>query len=487
MKSQVKTKSQKVIFECTDCGVTTPKWTGKCGACGEWNTLVEAPEIPSAQRSKSGQALVSPPVSLVEALADPAIVLPTGLSELDRVLSGGLVRGSVTLLGGEPGIGKSTLILQLCGAIAAAGGKCLIATGEESVDQVARRAQRLRVQSDSVMLMAASDVDAIIAELATQRPALVIIDSIQTMALSGVSSAAGSVTQVRESAAALTAYAKEHHIAMVLVGHVTKEGALAGPRVLEHLVDTVIEFEGDRHHNLRFLRAVKHRFGATDEVGVFDMTIDGLQSVADASGLFLDDRQSDATGSVVVPILNGRRSMLVEVQALVAESDVGRRVTQGFDNSRLALVAAAMSKHLDSSLGRNDVYASIVGGLRTTDPATELGLALSLWSSEKSVAIPHEVVAVGEVGLGGEIRKVPQLEKRLREAARLGFTVALIPRQDVDEPEGLTVIRVPTLSEATNVCRKLGRQVQSLGDPKKAEGRRGKKTKADANTRPARA
>lgn len=389
------------------------------------------------------------PVSLEVALSDPEVRFSTGIEEVDRVLGGGLVGGSVTLLGGEPGIGKSTLVLQLCNAIATSGGTCLVATGEESVQQVAQRAERLGVTDSRVSLLATTQVEAVLGRLAEDHPRLLIVDSIQTMSLSSVSSAAGSVTQVRESASVLVTAAKQAGVALIMIGHVTKDGGLAGPRVLEHLVDTVVEFEGDRHHQLRFLRVVKHRFGATDELGVFEMTAEGLQAVPNASGLFLEDRAEATEGSVVVPILNGRRSMLVELQALVVESQVGRRVAQGMESGRLALVLAALQKHAGLNAGFCDVYATIVGGLRVVDPAVDLALALALASSMGSTKVPATTLAIGEVGLSGEIRRVPQLDKRLSEAARLGFTRAIVPKGATSDV--LELVPVSHLREAVRV------------------------------------
>lgn len=393
----------------------------------------------------------SSPVSLYTAAQDPTVLLATGLPELDRVLGGGLVRGSVTLLGGEPGIGKSTIVLQLCASIARAGGTCLIVTGEESVDQVGRRALRLDANVDGVMVHADNDVESILATLDQVRPRLVVIDSIQTMSVAGAGSAAGTVTQVRESAQAFTMFAKQNNVATVIVGHVTKEGSLAGPRVLEHLVDTVLEFEGDRHHGLRFLRAVKHRFGSTDEVGVLEMTEGGLASVPDASGLFLDDRREGVPGSVVAPVIQGRRPMLVEIQALTYKSDVPRKVAQGLDSNRLAVVLAVLGSHCEINLGGHEVYASVVGGVRVDEPGTDLGLALAVWSAVTKKAIPQDVIAAGEIGLGGEVRKVAHLNRRLNEAARLGFKRAIVPAGSPDAPGELKLLQVATVADALSV------------------------------------
>lgn len=407
---------------------------------------LEAPQLRTTATA-SFVGISAAPVSLASIDQEPAVLLPTGVDEFDRVLSGGLARGSVTLLGGEPGIGKSTLVLQICEAVARQGGRCLVATGEESVEQVAQRARRLNLQADAVQLMATGDVDTLLAAAETLKPKLLIVDSVQTMRLERVNSAAGSVTQVRECAAALTEYAKARNVATVLVGHVTKDGTLAGPRVLEHIVDTVIEFEGERHQSLRFLRAQKHRFGATDEVGVLDMTATGLVSIADASGIFLEDRKSNVAGSAIVPVLNGRRSMLVEVQSLVVGEGMGRRVSQGLDNNRLMMTLATLTKHKGLKVSNADVYATVLGGLRVSDPAIDLGLIASLYSSHKGIPIPDDIVVMGEVGLAGEIRKVGQMKKRLTEAARLGFSRAIVPSNAQDIPHGIEVIRASTIDD----------------------------------------
>lgn len=388
------------------------------------------------------------PVSLAQASADPKVTLSTGVAELDRVLGGGLTRGSVSLLGGEPGIGKSTLILQLCAGIANQRGKCLIVTGEESVDQVGRRAERLGANLANVMLVAESQVEVAVAAMEEVKPSLVVIDSIQTMVAGNASASAGTVTQVRESAAAFTAYAKENNVAMILIGHVTKEGSLAGPRVLEHMVDTVIEFEGDRHSTLRFLRTVKHRFGATDEVGVLEMTSDGLKSVPDASAFFLDDRQAGVAGSAVVPVLHGKRPMLLEVQALTVFNEQPRRYAQGLDTNRLAVIIAVLQKHAELPIAKHDVYASVIGGLRVDDPGTDLAVALAVHSTHSGFILPADVVAVGELGLSGEVRKATHIQKRLMEAKRMGFNKAIVPEKTADGPAGMELIKAKTILDA---------------------------------------
>lgn len=403
----------------------------------------------STKASPLRPSRIATAVSLASAAADPKVSLPTGLDELDRVLGGGLVRGSVSLLGGEPGIGKSTLILQLCAAVAKKKGRCLIVTGEESVDQVGRRAERLGANLGNVMLIAESEVEVALATAAEVQPALLIVDSVQTMTTGSSSSGAGSVTQVRESAAAFTSYAKENNVATVLVGHVTKEGNLAGPRVLEHMVDTVLEFEGDRHSTLRFLRTVKHRFGATDEVGVLEMMATGLESVSDASALFLEDRHKDVPGSVVVPTMNGKRPLLVEVQSLVVFNEQHpRRYAQGLDSNRLTMINAVLHQHAGVPTSGKDVYGSVIGGMRIDDPGTDLAVALAIASTIEKIPVASDVIAIGEIGLSGDVRKASHIQKRLAESHRMGFTRAIVPESTLNGPSGLQLIRVKTVSEA---------------------------------------
>jgi DNA repair protein RadA/Sms len=374
----------------------------------------------------------------------------TGISELDRVLGGGLVAGSATLLGGEPGIGKSTLALQLAAQVAGGGRRVLYASAEESTSQVRARADRLGAIHDDLWLTTEAEVPRLIAQITELGPAVVVVDSIQTVRDPELSSAAGSVGQVRECAAALVRTAKDHDVAVMLVGHVTKDGSLAGPRVLEHLVDTVLTFEGDRHHSLRLLRASKHRFGSTEELGVFEMTSSGLAPVADPSKLFLDDRRTDVPGSVVVPVLDGYRPLLVEVQALTTDGAVGnpRRLAHGVDAGRLAMVLAVLAERVRFDVARRDVHALAVGGVRVAEPAADLALALAIASSLCDLALPHDMVAVGEIGLGGELRQAHQTPRRLAEAARLGFVQAIVPRSAPEPPAGIRARRASTVGEA---------------------------------------
>ena len=395
----------------------------------------------------------SRPVPIAEVDLDRCGPRPTGLGELDRVLGGGLVPGSVTLLGGEPGIGKSTLLLQALAAMAAAGGTALLVTAEESARQVRLRAERLEALVPGLHLVAESDLSAILGHLGDLRPEVVVVDSIQTIFDPELGSVPGSVTQVRECAHRLVVAAKEQEVSVVLVGHVTKDGSLAGPRVLEHVVDTVLSFEGDRHHALRLLRAVKHRFGSSEELGLFEMGERGLTGVPDASGLLLTDRRCGVPGSVVVPTMDGHRPLLVEIQALVSPTNLPqpRRSAQGLDHGRLTLLLAVLARRVGlGAFSQSDVYASAVGGVRVAEPGADLALALALVSALADRPLPHDLVAVGEVGLGGELRQAAQMSRRLAEAARLGFRRAVVPASAPGAPAGLTLLRATTLAEAVH-------------------------------------
>lgn len=440
----------RAVFRCTECGTSAPKWVGRCPGCEGWNTLIEELDDVSATSSAALLGKRDAPVPISEVDAHEWQPKPTGIDELDRVLSGGLVPGSVTLVGGEPGIGKSTLLLQAVASIAATGSKVLYVSAEESKQQVRLRAERLDALQPSLWLASETAVPHILSSVDEINPSVLVVDSIQTVHTPDISSASGSVSQVRESAARLVTTAKERGLSVVLVGHVTKEGGLAGPRVLEHIVDTVLAFEGDRHHALRMLRAVKHRFGATDQLGLFEMTEQGLLGVPDPSRLFLADRRKGVAGSVIVPTMEGDRPLLVEVQALVAHSELPspRRSAQGLDSGRLSLLLAVLAERAGVTFEKRDVYALAVGGVKIVEPAADLGIALALASSRSNTPIPDGLVVCGEIGLGGELRQVAHGERRLAEAARLGFTRALVPRLAPDPPAGMTAIRVGTLSDA---------------------------------------
>jgi DNA repair protein RadA/Sms len=424
----------RAIYACTECGAQQPRWLGRCPGCGAWESLVE--ESVGAEQPRRGDLLqldpqsgAAKPIPLADVDPSAAPRIATGIAELDRVLGGGLVPGSVVLLGGEPGIGKSTLCLQLATQLQRGSGRVLYVTGEESLEQLRLRAERLGKIPDSLLALSETRVERLAEPWREVSPSLVLIDSIQTMSTERVDSAPGSVAQVRESAALLAATAKAHGTVVVLVGHVTKEGVIAGPRVLEHLVDAVLNFEGDRGHHFRLLRASKNRFGSTQEVGVFSMSEAGLSAVENPSELFLAERHPGAPGSVIVPIIEGSRPMLLEIQALVAPAGYGtaRRTCLGIDDARVALLLAVLDRRSEVDLLSCDVYVNVTGGVRVAEPAADLGVALALASSRLDLPIPADAAACGEVGLGGEIRRVGRIPLRLREAARLGFERVLLP------------------------------------------------------------
>ena len=452
----------RLVYNCSDCGASYPKWTGKCTACGAWNSLVEDVEDPNANSIASlaaGLALVPAGTAQLIGEVDTTHGSPrsTGIGELDRVLGGGLVPGSVTLLGGEPGIGKSTLLLQ---ALAAWPGRTLYVSAEESAQQVRMRAERLDAVRPDLWLLAETVLPHVIRTMDELQPELVIIDSIQTMIDPELGSSPGSVVQVRGCAHKLVMEAKRRNVPVILVGHVTKEGGLAGPRVLEHVVDTVLSFEGERHHALRIMRAVKHRFGSTSELGLFEMTELGLVGVPDASKMFLADRRPGTPGSVVVPTLEGQRPLLVEVQALTNATSgnaPARRSAQGLDPGRLAMLLAVLERRARISLSQHEVYASVVGGVKLNDPGSDLGLCLALVSAATNTPAPGDLVVCGEVGLGGEIRHVGHMSRRLAEAARLGFTRAIVPASSDYSQKGLTLQPASTLSEALAIAQLNGR------------------------------
>ncbi|MBL8588463.1 MAG: DNA repair protein RadA [Methylobacteriaceae bacterium] len=419
-------------FVCQNCGAVTQRWQGKCDSCGEWNTIVEEATASgvgaaAARSARKGRLIALERLSGASA---PAPRLTTGLAELDRVAGGGLVPGSVVLLGGEPGIGKSTLLIQACAALAQRGERVVYVSGEEAVDQVRLRAARLGLTAAPVELAAETSVSDIVATLqAGRRPALAVIDSIQTMWTDAVESTPGTVTQVRASAQALIRYAKTTGACVILVGHVTKDGQIAGPRVVEHMVDAVVNFEADGGHHFRILRASKNRFGPTDEIGVFEMTGAGLAEVTNPSALFLSGREAGAPGAAVLASMEGTRPLLVEVQALCAPSALGmpRRSVVGWDANRLAMVIAVLETHAGVRLGQHDVYLSVAGGMRIVEPAADLAAAAALVSSLTGAAPPADCVYFGEIGLSGAVRQVPHAGLRLKEAAKLGFSAAVCP------------------------------------------------------------
>ena len=428
-------------YVCQNCGAITQRWQGKCESCGEWNTIVEEGAALGIGASAARRGGVGRPFPLEDLSGDskPVKRIVTGIGELDRVSGGGFVPGSATLIGGEPGIGKSTLLIQACAALAHGGGRVIYVSGEESTEQVRLRAGRLGLSKAPVQLAAQTLIEDIVATMGSgDAPKLVIVDSIQTMWTDSIESSPGTVSQVRSSAQALIRFAKNSGAAVILVGHVTKDGQIAGPRVVEHMVDAVMSFEGEGAHAFRILRASKNRFGATDEIGVFEMTGSGLAEVANPSALFLAGRDGAAPGAAVFAGVEGARPLLVEIQALVAPSTLGtpRRAVVGWDSNRLAMVLAVLEAHAGLKLGQHDVYLNVAGGLRINEPAADLAVAAALVSSLVGVALPHDSVYFGEIALSGAVRAVGHAGLRLKEAAKLGFTRASLSALGRDNDEG---------------------------------------------------
>lgn len=455
----------RTVHRCADCGHAAPTWVGRCPGCDAWGTLVE--EVVVAAVAPAAQPPPRPaapdgepgPVPIDQVGADAASSVPTGIDELDRVLGGGLVPGSVTVLGGEPGVGKSTLALQVAVTRARRGQTVLYASAEESAAQVRGRAERLRGLHPSLLLVAETSLPRLLAQIVEVEPALVVVDSIQTLVDPELGSTPGSVPQVRGCTHRLVQEAKARGTTVLVVGHVTKGGDLAGPRTLEHLVDTVLAFEGERHHALRLLRALKHRFGSTTELGLFEMTGGGLVGVPDPADLFLADRAIGVPGSVVVPTMEGSRPLLVELQALVApgaSAGSARRSAQGLDAGRLAFLLAVLEQRAGLPLHGADVYALAAGGVKVVEPGADLALALAVASSLREQAVPDGLVACGEVGLAGELRQVGRTDRRLAEAARLGFTYALLPISAPEPPAPMLGLRAATVAEALSIAGVLG-------------------------------
>ncbi len=448
----------KTIYSCTECGASSPKWQGQCPGCNGWNTLVETVAEKSASNSRfESLAPAARLQNLAEIEAREVDRISTGIAEFDRALGGGLVNGGVVLIGGDPGIGKSTLLLQALAHLAA-GHKVLYVSGEESGEQVALRARRLGLETRRLPLMAEINLERILATLQAEKPVVAVIDSIQTLWSDQLSSAPGSVAQVRECAAQLTRLAKQLGITVILVGHVTKEGALAGPRVLEHIVDTVLYFEGDTHSSFRLVRAFKNRFGAVNELGVFAMTETGLKGVSNPSALFLSQHGQDVAGSCVMVTQEGTRPLLVEIQALVDSAHGNpRRLTVGLEAQRLAMLLAVLHRHAGIVCFDQDVFVNAVGGVKITEPAADLAVLLSITSSLKNKPLPSKLIVFGEVGLAGEIRPAPRGQERLKEAAKLGFSRALIP--EANRPKqpipGMEVIAVKRVEEAVARIREI--------------------------------
>ncbi|MEX8498449.1 MAG: DNA repair protein RadA [Leptothrix ochracea] len=451
---------EKTLYTCRECGGTNPKWLGQCPHCRAWNTLEEGLAEPPAGSAKNRfQALTrsQPVATLSELAAGDVSRTPTGLPELDRVLGGGIVEGGVILIGGDPGIGKSTLLLQAVDALSNRM-KVLYVTGEESGAQVALRAHRLGLAGTHVRVVAEIGLERILATIEVEQPAFCVIDSIQTLYSEQLSSAPGSVAQVRECAAQLTRTAKASGCTMVLVGHVTKEGTLAGPRVLEHIVDTVLYFEGDTHSSFRLVRAFKNRFGAVNEIGVFAMTEMGLKGVSNPSAIFLSTHSTPVPGACVLVTLEGTRPLLVEIQALVDGGGPSpRRLSVGLDRDRLAMLLAVLHRHAGVSCADQDVFVNAVGGVRINEPAADLAVLLAIQSSLRGKPLPQGFVAFGEVGLAGEVRPAPRGQERLREAAKLGFSTAVVPRANAPKKpiDGITIHAVDRIEEAIDMVRSL--------------------------------
>ena len=448
----------KTHFVCQSCGYQAPKWLGKCPGCQEWNTFVEERVIEEKipERDLLGFEKDAVPTPITEITMEERGRLQIGMGEFDRVLGGGIVFGSMILVGGDPGIGKSTLLLQVMSLLASQRKKVLYISGEESLQQTKMRADRLEISSDHLFVVSETSLEKILQDIQAVRPSAAVVDSIQTIYSSELPSPPGSISQVREASSRLLYLAKHLSIPIFLVGHVTKEGFIAGPKVLEHMVDTVLYFEGETHHAFRILRAVKNRFGSTNEIGVFEMKDSGLAEVFSPSEYFLSERTQSATGSVVVPSIEGSRPILIELQALVIPTNLGypRRTTQGIDANRVSLLVAVMDKRLGIHLFSHDIFLNVVGGMKVEEPGADLGVIVSIASSFRDKVIDPEVVIFGEVGLGGEVRGISQAEGRVKEAARLGFKRCLLPKQNQEKIKpikGIEFVGARTVQEAMRV------------------------------------
>ena len=443
----------KSVFVCNECGYESPKWLGKCPACNSWNTFFEQ-KIVETKSSTTGKAIKekATPQVLDEVVGKNESRINTGIAELNRVLGGGLVKGSLVLLGGEPGIGKSTLILELCDKITG-NGKVLYVSGEESAEQVKIRADRLEIKNNNIMFLGETDIDIIEETILAMNPKLVIIDSIQTMYSEEITSAAGTVSQVREITARIMRICKGHQITTIIIGHVTKDGNIAGPRVLEHMVDTVLYLEGERYFSYRVLRAVKNRFGSTNEIGMFEMQNEGMIEIKNPSQILISDREDNPPGSVIVASMEGTRPLLIELQALTTPSVFGmpRRSANGIDYNRLTMLIAVLEKKSSLPLGSQDVYLNVVSGIKLVEPALDLGIVLVVASSFRNIAISKDVAVIGEVGLTGETRAVNMIEKRIKEAEKMGFKTCIIPESNkklLKENYKIDIIGVRTIGEA---------------------------------------
>ncbi|UIF29368.1 DNA repair protein RadA [Levilactobacillus brevis] len=451
----------KTKFVCQNCDYSSPRYLGRCPNCGEWNTMVEEVITPAAAKPQSTRTTVtgehSKPQLMNEIKHTTEMRVKTQMHELNRVLGGGIVPGSLILIGGDPGIGKSTLLLQVSGQLSATGGKVLYVSGEESASQIKMRADRLVVNSDHLYLYPETDMASIRANIEEMQPDYVVIDSVQTMQAPGIESAIGSVSQIRAVTGELMQIAKTNGITIFVVGHVTKGGAIAGPKILEHMVDTVLYFEGDLHHTYRILRAVKNRFGSTNELGIFEMREGGLYEVANPSEIFLEERLKDATGSAIVVSMEGTRPILVEVQALISPSVFGnaQRTSSGLDRNRVALLMAVLEKRANLMLQNQDAFLKAAGGVKLDEPAIDLAIAMSIASSYRDTATEPSDCFVGEVGLTGEIRRVSRIESRVAEAKKLGFKRIFVPKNNMQgwkAPEGIQVVGVSTLRQALKLA-----------------------------------
>ncbi len=448
-----------MIYICQECGYTQPKWTGKCPDCGKWNTFVEEivpSKTPIYHKNITADHSKPQPINNIQTVEQDR--LKSGIGEFDRVLGGGAVPGSVTLIGGDPGIGKSTLLLQVIDRLSQNYGTTLYISGEESAAQIKMRADRLSIQSRYLNVLCETEIDEIESNIESLSPKVVVIDSIQTMYKSDIQSTPGNVTQVRESTMALTYMAKSRNIPIFIVGHITKEGNIAGPKVMEHIVDTVLYMEGDSYHVYRILRAVKNRFGSTNEIGVFEMRDSGLVEISNPSEMLLSERQENISGSVVISIMEGTRPILLELQALVAPANFGmpQRTSNGVDRNRLALLLAVLDKRAGYRIQNSDVFVNVVGGMQANEPSVDLGTIVAIVSNYKDKPIDPKTLIIGEVGLGGEVRAVSQSEKRIKEAAKLGFTRAIVSQYDVrglsiKESSDIRVLGVRTINDALNL------------------------------------
>lgn len=454
----------KTVFFCNECGHESAKWFGKCQACGRWNTAVEETVAPASSTKHKSASLYRPiggesakPVALSAIEMEEAKRIPTGYGEVDRVLGGGIVPGALILLGGDPGIGKSTLLLQVSGQIADGAGTVLYASGEESQSQLKLRADRLGINTDQLLVLGETNLTTILETAKTQKPTLLVVDSIQTMYMEQVESAPGSVSQVRECTAHLLRFAKEQHIPVIIIGHVTKDGAIAGPRMLEHMVDVVLYFEGERSYQFRILRGIKNRFGSTSETGLFAMEEEGLKEMLNPSSALLAERSEEESGSAIMAYLEGIRPILIEVQSLVVTTSFGmpRRTAIGYDLNKLILLLAVLEKRCNFQLGNKDVYVNIIGGLKVNEPACDLAMATAIISNLKNIPVPADMVILGEVGLTGNVRSVPRIEQRIAEAKKMGFTKFIIPKSNESQikrmPKGIKVVGVTKIQEAMSI------------------------------------